>query len=347
VPSRHIVLSGLVFAAVAGCGEASGPSFKGQSQDRIINGAFEPAHWYAVMVGDSSGGYCSGTLISPRTVITAGHCYSNQDPPTRVFFDTGSPIQRTSVVANGGARHPNYNNFSLTNDLALVKLVADAPVQPAVLLREAMNQSFIGPTSSFVGYGDTSASGGGFGTRRVITLPIQYVGPMSNIPVSPNAPDGASDEIDGTQFYYQVNNRNTCTGDSGGPAFVVRNGVERHAGVTSFGDEDCAYDGVVARTDAATLAWIQQTIDAFEPGAACRADGVCGGGCVSTTPAPRGTMLDPDCADQHCGADGVCAMACSPVDPDCASLGINNCGSNGVCQPGRQGLCPPPTPAQA
>jgi Trypsin len=332
VSFRHTVLLGL--ALCVGCGDASGPGFRGSRRELIINGSFEPAHWYAVMVGDQGGGYCSGTLISKRTVVTAGHCYDLQDPPTRVYFDTGSPLQRQSVVANGGAVHPNFSDFTLSHDLAVVRLAADAPVQPAALLRETMNSSFVGPTFSFVGYGDTSAQGGGFGTRRVITLPIMHVGPNANIPLPGNAPPSATDSIDSSQLYYRVTGKNTCTGDSGGPAFVVRNGLERHAGVTSFGDEDCAYDGVVARTDSVTMGWLQQQIDANEPGAPCRADGVCGAGCVATAPAPLGTMNDPDCADQHCGADAICALGCSPVDPDCASLGIDNCGANGVCQPG-------------
>src|SRR6185436_10495989 len=114
-------------------------------------------------------------------------------------------------------------------------------------------------------------------------------------------------------------------GDSGGPGFVVRNGVERHAAVTSFGDSYCVFDGVGARTDDPQMTWIQATIDGFEAMDPCRADGVCGSGCTSTSPAPLGTLSDPDCADQHCGSDSICVLSCSPVDPDCASLSLNHC----------------------
>jgi hypothetical protein len=294
-----------------------------------------------VMVGNSAGGFCSGTVISKRTVITAGHCWgTGVDAITRVFFEYGNPKQQKTLTVAASVRHPGYDDVSLTNDLALVKLSADALVQPAVLLRETMNAGFIGPKFAFAGYGDTDAVGNGFGIRRVVTFPIWGVGPIASIPPVGNPPSGYATEIDDTEFYYRLPDKNTCSGDSGGPAFVVRGGVERHAGVTSWGDDLCAYDGVEARTDAATMGWIQQTIDSFEPGAACRADGVCGAGCVSTSPAPLGTLDDPDCADAHCAADGVCVLSCSPVDPDCKTLLIDDCIDNGICRPG----CAAPDP---
>src|SRR5205814_746523 len=98
-----------------------------------------------------------------------------------------------------------------------------------------------GPPFTWVGYGDINANNVGFGTRRVVTFPINLVGPVASITVPATAPSGAADSIDATQFYFQLLHKNTCSGDSGGPGFVVRNGVERHAGVTSYGDDNCAY----------------------------------------------------------------------------------------------------------
>ena len=335
----------LVLLLLAGCGERARARLRPRpvetSRDAIIGGITDPGHWYVVMVGDSTGGFCSGSLVSKRTVITAGHCWGvGPDAITHVYFDHGTPLRRTRVTAVTSVRHPGYDEFSLTNDLAMVQLAVDAPVQPVPLLRETLGPPFIGPSFTWVGYGDTDNFGSGFGTRRVITFPIQLIGPQASIPVPQSAPSGASQDIDATQFWFKVANKNTCTGDSGGPGLVVRNRVERHAGITSFGDDECAYDGVSARTDAARMTWIQGNIDAWEPGSACRSDGVCGGGCVATTPAPLGRLDDPDCADQHCGGDGVCVISCSPVDPDCQSLGIETCRPDGVCGAG----CASPDP---
>lgn len=273
----------------------------------IVGGAVDRAHAYVVGVGHGIGAYCSGTVISRRTVITAGHCYGRI---TRVYFGTSlsrrSPVLRVEEVI----RHPDYDPATLQNDLAVIKLEGDAPVQAAPLLREAMENSwrYVGPDFVFVGYGVTDGvAGTGFGTRRVVTFPILAVGPATV--------GGTPGVIDATQFYYQVPARNTCTGDSGGPAFIVRGGVERHAGVTSFGDDPCTLDGVQARTDAEAIrSFIQPAIDAFEGDDPCRADGVCQDWCNT-----RPELVDPDCAERYCGADGVCALACvAPADPDCA-----------------------------
>src|SRR4051812_30265443 len=63
--------------------------------------------------------------------------------------------------------------------------------------------------------------------------------------------------------------------------------------------------------------FIQPNLDAFENNDPCRSDGVCNDSC-NTGP----NFVDPDCADQHCGADGICALSCSsPRDPDCTGGG--------------------------
>jgi len=49
--------------------------------------------------------------------------------------------------------------------------------------------------------------------------------------------------------FSQTNNRGTCSGDSGGPAFAVIDGKQTVVGVTSFGDMQCADYGADTRVD--------------------------------------------------------------------------------------------------
>jgi hypothetical protein len=310
----------VLLALLAGCGSAADVEEPGESLSPIIGGAVDLGRDYVVGVGDDAGSFCTGVLISRRTVLTAGHCCGGV---TRVFFGPDLADDPESVAASQEIRHPAFDAGTLSNDLCVVKLAEIAPVQPALLLREAMDNGplFVGPSFTFVGYGNDGHSH--YDVRRAATFPIVAVGPAVVGVMTGNGP------IDGTQYFYDVIDKNTCDGDSGGPAFLARAGVERVTGVTSYGDEGCAIDGVNARADAPSIAgFIQPAIDLFEAGDPCRADGACNDACDE-----GGALVDPDCAESHCGQDGVCALACvAPIDPDCA--GVDRCGADGACDPG-------------
>jgi hypothetical protein len=57
-------------------------------------------------------------------------------------------------------------------------------------------------------------------------------------------------------FDYLQSGGGPCSGDSGGPAFVVRNSTEYVAGVTSYGDQDCTLYGV-STTVSEYASWIE------------------------------------------------------------------------------------------
>jgi MYXO-CTERM domain-containing protein len=307
--------------ALVACSVGADPERVGSTGQPIVGGVPDTFRSYVVGVGDAKGVICTGTLISRRTVLTAGHCYGGI---TKVYFGSsvalGSGPVAVDVVKQ--VRHPQYDDSTLHADLALVKLAADAPSQPAPLLRETMGNSaaWIGPNFTFVGYGNDGQFN--YDTRRVAVFPIAAIGP-ANVGV-----DTGTGPVDEGMFYYRAPKKNTCDGDSGGPAFVVRNGVERHAGVTSYGDGPCKVDGVDQRTDLPNImGFIQPTIDQFEGSDPCRNDGVCDESCNVGN-----QLVDPDCAPNHCGADGMCVLSCvDPPDPDCAP--VDHCVADGVCDP--------------
>jgi MYXO-CTERM domain-containing protein len=308
-----------LLAALAACSDGAAPPLSTQS-DTIIGGVRDPGHPYVVGVGSQNFSSCTGTLISRRTVITAGHCIGGM---SHVHF--GAVGTNTVKVAQE-IRHPDYQETSdgILHDLGILRLQSDAPTQPAPLLREVLTNTpaFIGPAFTFVGYGTAETE---YGKKRVVTFPIAKIGPA-------DINGGFVQKINETEFYYALPTANTCQGDSGGPAFVVRGGVERHAGTTSWGDDDCEIDGVQSRTDQPAIdGFIQQYIDQFEGASnACRANGVCDESCNNKGGDQQ--VWDPDCQQAHCGADGLCALACAlPVDPDCT--GVDHCMKDGMCDP--------------
>ena len=311
-------------------------------QAPIVGGMADNFRSYVVGVGvydpmnpndPNAGVFCTGTLISRRTVLTAGHCY---DPSkganggiTGIFFgpNVSVPLQPSAsvITVKTAVRHPAFSDTTLANDLTLVELSADppAPWQAVPLLRETMTNTpeFVGPYFTFAGYGNDGMMN--YDVRRVVIFPIVAVGPSASVGL-----DTGTGPISNTQFYYRTAGKNTCDGDSGGPAFVPRNHVERLAGATSYGDQPCLVDGVDARTDApAIAAFIQPTIDLFEGTDPCRADGMCDEACNVNN-----LLVDLDCAPKHCGKDGMCVLSCvDPPDPDCAA--VDHCGGDGVCDP--------------
>lgn len=98
-----------------GCAVDTPPEILEENQE-IFGGIADNGHGYVVGVGDSFGPFCSGTLISTRTVITAGHCFGGI---TRVFFGR---LANQSVTVAQEIRHPGFNGFTLANDLAILRL---------------------------------------------------------------------------------------------------------------------------------------------------------------------------------------------------------------------------------
>ena len=86
------------------------------------------------------GQYCGGSVVAPNWVMTAGHC---------VVGSTASNIDlvigRDNLSSSGGERigaksitlHPNYNNRSLANDIALIELDTATSATPIGLASAA------------------------------------------------------------------------------------------------------------------------------------------------------------------------------------------------------------------
>ena len=231
----------------------------------IVNGQLDTGDPATVYL-DLGGGGCTGTLVTPKTVVTAKHCLSTT---MWAYFGTNaSDDSGTWIKAVHKLGHPQA-------DLAMLTLETAGPAAPIPLVNTDLSTK-LGDVIRIAGFGVTSENGGGSGLKRHATATL--------------------DSVDGGIMYATNQPSGTCYGDSGGPNFMTIGGTEYLIGVTSFGTAACGsgLDGSV-RIDTYRQ-WIRDYIvahDVLPTEASCEADGLCAGDCSAP---------DPDCA---CAADGL------------------------------------------
>lgn len=228
------VVGGLVALAACSAGDVdlTDPGQLADSGSRIVGGSTYDGLPAVGAITYNGQQHCTGTLIGPRKVLTAAHCVHGFSATAMRFVigpDIWSP-QHTLRVAAVQA-HPNYNANTIANDIGFLTLSADAPIAPLPVLA-SMGSSWVGTNLFFVGYGvNNGYNQTGAGTKRAVWMTIS--------------------RVEATNFRYQDSGKNTCNGDSGGPAFY-RDASNNYfvAGVTSYGDAYCTQYGVDTRVDA-------------------------------------------------------------------------------------------------
>jgi uncharacterized protein (TIGR03382 family) len=292
---RLLALAALVGCAADDAGQTSQPIYGGTTDSG------DPSVVFLVYRVPSQPGFiyqCTGSLVGKRTVLTAAHCVQENVDAGKasdgfVYYGNDDFAADTDHrIGLAGARHHYLYAPGLVppiNDVAVVYLDADAPMDPVVLNDQHLEElALTGTTLRAVGWGRTNGQTGA-GQRRQAMLP--FAGLVSAQFVA------AGDAQHGT-----------CPGDSGGPLFATLGGVEKQVGITSYGNVQCTTGGsTFARVDTYTSTFIFPAIDNFE--GPCKADGTC----VTTgCRAP-----DPDC--DNCGFDlaGTCNPRCAVPDQDC------------------------------
>jgi hypothetical protein len=244
--------------------------------------------------------YCSGVLVAPTVILTAGHCVP--DDPTQLVVQFGAtdeaPVARIGVVS--GLPHEQL-------DLALLWLDRDASDVASPLPIDVDLDFGVGDLAQIAGFGRTET--GLLGTKQFAVTRVQRRNAKS--------------------FRTFADRRAApCGGDSGGPA-LMRNSSAAVVvvGVLSKGTASCADDDTYVATNAARD-WLGSNlgdVDEGVPLADCAMVGragrcfddvalFCDGGTVRVDPCGAGTACGFDA-----NADGFRCVP--PAQDPCGGLG--------------------------
>jgi hypothetical protein len=223
----------------------------------IAVGKGEFAATGALIVFDGKGPRvtCTGTLIAPDVVLTAGHCMfflGRRLPGFVLAPQVAAATPETTMAASRVVMHPEFvvraGSGAPLHDLALVLLARPLQgVTPERLLSKSESAALaIGAAVDLVGYGRTTHAVSVDGTKNRGRSKLVATRPFEWVIGAPSEPQN-------------------CDGDSGGPAFVKIAGKRRLMGIASRSFDDkapCVSGTIHARPDA-ELDWITETLRAF------------------------------------------------------------------------------------
>ncbi len=235
-------------------GASSGPPTIAAVGADVVGGAPVPSgRWpdAVAVIGDS--GTCTGTLIAPDIVLTAGHC-AELAPSEIIAATTDYGTGGTSIAVRSVTAYPSWRT---SYDLAVLVLEKPVPGVAPRAVGAACTYAGIaeGTMVHLVGFGLTTEQGDDRNT-------VLHEAMAAVVDPSCMGAEGCRKAIaPGGEFVAGGGGKDSCFGDSGGPVYLDTPRGQVLVGATSRGvagsTTPCGDGGVYERTDK-VIAWIEQ-----------------------------------------------------------------------------------------
>jgi len=210
-------------------------------QGRIISGkeARLGQFPWQVLIKKTEDVSCGGSIISENWVLTAAHCVKGYKKQDLIFgvVNINDPGVTMQVTETSYIVHPSYNDKTLKDDVALIKLPQPLKFSDTIkaITLNKDPKTFIGQTGTISGWGymsddDLINSDNLLFAKVDVVTREECEEFFEEIPQETICAKGSNNSYE-----------SICNGDSGGALVIDNNGNPLQIGINSFvTDEECA-----------------------------------------------------------------------------------------------------------
>ncbi|MBC7660797.1 MAG: trypsin-like serine protease [Chitinophagaceae bacterium] len=197
-----------------------------------------------LLVADSTAS-CTGMVVAPTLIITAGHCFKYINNPNAIVVYTGAgsdsrtggkigpshAIARYGYKSTGQPTSHDFGYIILKRPITTKLIPIASPTELTSILKKGKQVYAVG-----YGYRDTNKTMSGWKGQLSDTI-------LANSPADGLIAVGGA--FYGTSSAQNLSSKHLCQGDSGGPLFAKTNTTKawRLVGIVAAGDPNCKVGG--------------------------------------------------------------------------------------------------------